>query len=160
MPLLVSDDLWDFQQDINEHILLEELADTMSQTEAFSPQRVGGDKWRLVSNLHKAIRRGNASLAIASALSLLEIDPGYLLRRLPVIALEDVSFGNLHLCALILASAGRRRFLERLGIECVIAKLVGDLAASPKSRTGCDLISLSESHREAESASPTFSTGG
>jgi len=44
----------------------------------------------LKSNLQKAIRRGNHSVAVSSALAILQREPIQLLRRLPIIFVEDV----------------------------------------------------------------------
>jgi hypothetical protein len=44
----------------------------------------------LKSNLQKAIRRGNVDVSISSALAILQIKPIELLRRLPIIYIEDV----------------------------------------------------------------------
>lgn len=45
----------------------------------------------LISNLQKAIRRQDRIIALASTLALLEQDPLKLLRRLPIICIEDVA---------------------------------------------------------------------
>jgi len=45
----------------------------------------------LISNLQKAVRRQDTAVALASTLALLEQDPLKLLRRLPIICIEDVS---------------------------------------------------------------------
>ena len=44
----------------------------------------------LKSNMQKAIRRGHADIAVASALAILQKNPLQLLRRLPIIYIEDV----------------------------------------------------------------------
>jgi hypothetical protein len=44
----------------------------------------------LKSNIQKAIRRGNASVAVSTALAILQKDPIQLLRRLSIIYVEDV----------------------------------------------------------------------
>jgi hypothetical protein len=44
----------------------------------------------LKSNLQKAIRRGNHSIAVSCALAILQRDPTQLLRRLPIIFVEDI----------------------------------------------------------------------
>ena len=51
----------------------------------------------LKSNLQKAIRRCNSNIALATTKLLLELDPSELLRRLPIILLEDV---GIHKCIL------------------------------------------------------------
>lgn len=45
----------------------------------------------LISNLQKAVRRQDMTVALASTLALLEQDPIKLLRRLPIICIEDVA---------------------------------------------------------------------
>jgi hypothetical protein len=45
----------------------------------------------LISNLQKAVRRQDTAVALASTLALLEQDPLKLLRRLPIICIEDVA---------------------------------------------------------------------
>jgi hypothetical protein len=45
----------------------------------------------LKSNLQKAIRRGNHIIAVSTALAILQREPIQLLRRLPIIFVEDVS---------------------------------------------------------------------
>jgi hypothetical protein len=44
----------------------------------------------LKSNLQKAVRRGNHNVAVSSALAMLQREPIQLLRRLPIIFVEDV----------------------------------------------------------------------
>ena len=44
----------------------------------------------LKSNLQKAVRRGNSNAALTSALAMLQKEPIQLLRRLPIIYIEDV----------------------------------------------------------------------
>jgi replication-associated recombination protein RarA len=53
--------------------------------------------WITLSNLQKAIRRGNLAQATLSANLLYRTDRAKLIRRMAVIALEDVGFGNLRL---------------------------------------------------------------
>ena len=48
----------------------------------------------LKSNLQKAIRRGNSNAAVTTALAMLQKDPIQLLRRLPIIYIEDVCLIN------------------------------------------------------------------
>ncbi len=108
------------------------------------PQRdlPAADRWMLVSNLHKSIRFGLVEQASATADALHLCDPGYFYRRLPVIALEDVSLGNLPVCFEILTLCRdltlRRKFQGR-----GLARYIGaKLAATHKSRSACDLLSL------------------
>lgn len=56
------------------------------------------DIWTLNSNLHKAVRLGQTAVAMDTARALYHRDAAYCLRRLPVVALEEVSFGDLGVC--------------------------------------------------------------
>lgn len=64
---------------------------TQTTTTAFRPVRRLTDRSLLVSLLQKAIRRGNAKTAASAALELAHFDPVALVRRLPIVAIEDVS---------------------------------------------------------------------
>lgn len=116
------------------------------------------DRWVLVSSLHKAIRYGLVDQAAATAQTLFTSDPVYFYRRLPVIALEDVSLGNLPACAEVLTfcrDLPLRRKFQGLGLA---GYLGARLAATHKSRSACDLISLvnaqhGQQRAEAEIAS-------
>src|SRR5260221_1395547 len=59
-------------------------------------------KWLLSSAVQKLIRRGRAEQAVKTALALHALDPDYLPRRLPIIAIEDSGFGNPISCFAIL----------------------------------------------------------
>lgn len=100
------------------------------------------DRWVLTSNLHKAIRYGLVTQAVVTAEALFHCDPLYFYRRLPVIALEDVSLGNLSVCLEALTFCRdipmRRKFQGR-GLA---GYLGARLAATCKSRSACDLLSL------------------
>src|SRR5258708_39704820 len=68
------------------------------------------DKWLLSSAVQKLIRRGLAEQAVKTALALHTLDPAYLPRRLPIIAFEDISVGDLEVCFDILHLFGTQRF--------------------------------------------------
>lgn len=100
------------------------------------------DRWVLTSNLHKAIRYGLVTQAAVSAEALFQCDALYFCRRLPIIALEDVSLGNLGACLEVLAfcrSLPLRRKFQGRGLA---GYLGARLAATMKSRSACDLLSL------------------
>lgn len=100
------------------------------------------DRWVLTSNLHKAIRYGLAHQAAITSEALFQCDPTYFYRRLPVIALEDISLGNLPACLEILTFC-RDLHLRRKFQGMGLARYLGErLAATHKSRSACDLISL------------------
>lgn len=106
------------------------------------------DKWVLSSALQKLIRRGQPLQAINVGLRLHEIDPDYLPRRLPVIAIEDVGIGDLLVCRDVLLTCSATRWW-RAEASRTIAFLVDSLARAVKSRTACDVLCLAEAHRAA-----------
>ena len=99
-------------------------------------------KWLYSSALQKAIRRGHSEIAAMCAASLSAIDPGYCWRRLPIIALEDVGFGNKIACALVLEAAKSAAFRRKLGERQVLFFLLDELCTSVKDRSLCDLAVL------------------
>jgi MgsA AAA+ ATPase C terminal len=102
------------------------------------------DRWILTSLLQKAIRRGHVDYAVAAADSLVVLEPDYVAGRLPIIAYEDIGVADLttllwtkQVAATIPVQAGA----ERRRIATTIA---GRLADSPKSRTACDIMCLTD----------------
>ena len=107
-------------------------------------------RWLHLSNLQKAIRRGDVAQALDSAERLYHQDAAKLRRRLAVIALEDLSFGDLQLTATALtytalaAKQPGEADLERcLGLveqmastakDRMVAELIGAAMDSPKRR--------------------------
>lgn len=102
------------------------------------------DKWLLASNLQKAIRRGLSACAMSTAARLIDVDPGYLWRRLPVIAFEDIGLANVNACKSALAIFRRHALHDRLGPKRVAAFLANMLANARKSRALCDAIAAME----------------
>jgi len=103
------------------------------------------DKWLLSSAVQKLIRRGQAETAVSAALALHHIEPRYLPRRLPIIALEDVGIGGIDACVETVTAfcAGRSMRLRPPEEQRrTIAYLVVRLARAEKSRAACDLLSL------------------
>lgn len=99
-------------------------------------------KWRYVSCLQKAIRRGHSQAAMIAADSLLTVDPSYLWQRLKVIALEDVGLGDPLSCSLVFAASRNRRFRHQLGERQCLLALVDGLAQATKSRDLTHLLLL------------------
>ena len=117
------------------------------------------DKWLLSSAVQKLIRRGQSERAVKAALQLHHIDPGYLPRRLPIIALEDVGIADLILCFDVLHALGVQGFRSAAkGSEQrrVLANLVSRLALSIKSRSACDIFCLAHADRVASIAAAKF----
>lgn len=99
--------------------------------------------WNTLSNFQKAIRRGNLEHAHLSALLLYNTDRLKLFRRMAVIALEDIAFGNLLLANKALEFALANRFarpLVPIQEELTAAlSLVAEMVGSVKDRSPCHL---------------------
>jgi hypothetical protein len=99
--------------------------------------------WAHLSNLQKAIRRGDVAQASASAEMLYRHDPVKLRRRLAVVALEDVSFGHLLIAAItsIYSASAERQASEEDLARCL--GLVQEMAGATKDRVLAELIGAS-----------------
>ncbi len=104
----------------------------------------------LTSCWQKSIRRGRVQDAIRCALALHAINPDYVWRRIRIIALEDISIGDIDMVAQILAIAGKRTLQAKIGESRLLAYLTTRMAGSVKSRTACDLISWATAHPDSE----------
>lgn len=131
-----------------ERELLTSLADRLSNCPAPDSRYALGevDTSLLSSAWQKAIRRSDRDIALRCAAELLRRDADYVWRRIRIIALEDVSVGHTELVATVLAVAGKRALQRALGEQRLLALLVSDLCAAPKSRTACDLAVLLPEH--------------
>jgi hypothetical protein len=102
-------------------------------------------KWRVTSCMQKAIRRGDVKTAVRMASALIEFDPGYILNRFNVIALEDVGLGNPTLIASIFAFSGSQKTLAKdYGLMKVAQFWAKGMAEGPKDRSLCNLVAMSE----------------
>lgn len=106
------------------------------------------DKWVAVSSLHKSIRRGETLTALKATATLLMLDPAYLVKRLPIIAFEDIGIANPTLCLLTLF-ASSKRVHHAYGRNKVACYLVEQMAKSAKSRTSTDIYCLTLSDPDA-----------
>lgn len=100
-------------------------------------------KWRAISALQKAIRRKDVAATRRMGSALINSgESGYLLRRMCVVALEDVAFGDIELCALVMAFSGDPTFRTELGHsenhEDILTMLVA-LANADADRTPCEI---------------------
>ena len=137
----------------------ERVAVTMPRPVCARPHKLPSDKWLLSSAVQKLIRRGKAEQAVKAALALHTLDPAYLPRRLPIIAFEDVSIGNLEVCFDALFVFGRQRFAASATDaeqRRVLANLVLRLAQSVKSRTACDIFCLAHADQNISIAAAKF----
>lgn len=117
------------------------------------------DKWILSSALQKMVRRGQSEEAVAVALRLHQVDPAYLPRRLPIIALEDIGLGDLAVCHDVLTACSSSRWW-RAEVDRTIAFLVGSMAKAIKCRAACDADCLAESHRDTPAMMPLLLEAG
>lgn len=104
--------------------------------------------WNTISNFQKAIRRCDVDHALFSATLLYHTDPIKLLRRMSVIALEDVGFGSLKLVAKTLDYTTSHKSVAELTENAYTLvetlSLVGELAQSVKDRSPCQLAVASK----------------
>ena len=96
--------------------------------------------WSSISGLQKAIRRGEEEIAVRTALMLYMAGPKRLLRRLAVIAAEDVCFGNFP--AVQIAAKYALDGIPENGVGALhyLAGLVRNMAAGVKDRSACELL--------------------
>lgn len=100
-------------------------------------------KWRVISALQKAIRRGDVKLARLTASVMFKDDPSYLMRRMAIIALEDVGIGNMVAVSYVMSFISNIAKMKKLGGYHLAAYLAELLALSPKSRLFCDIACIS-----------------
>lgn len=116
------------------------------------PLRSGGlpqDKWLLSSATQKCIRLGDSGWAVHVAEALHSIDPEYLPKRLPIIAMEDIGIADVELCFDVLYLCGGKKFRgppDAKYQSAVLRSLVSRLAGAVKSRAACDAFCLGLSH--------------
>jgi hypothetical protein len=105
------------------------------------------NKFLLSSALQKCIRRGLAVQSIAIAVRLHQVDPTYLKRRMPIIAVEDVGIGDAKVCHDVVAVCSSSKWW---GVEVnrTIAFLSSSMANAVKSRSACDAFCLTEVHSD------------
>jgi len=88
-------------------------------------------KWRVVSALQKAIRRGDTDQAVLTASALYNSgEEGYMHRRLCVIGLEDIAFGDMPLLTDLFAYFSSKPFRLSLPPEIFLC-LVRDMCETP-----------------------------
>jgi MgsA AAA+ ATPase C terminal len=118
------------------------------------------DRWILTSLLQKAIRRGRVDYAVAAADTLVALEPDYVASRLPVIAYEDIGVADLPSLLWtkqVAATISAQTEVERRKVATAVA---GRLADSPKSRTACDIMCLTDCSTEAKHYADELSRRG
>lgn len=103
------------------------------------------DKWVLASALQKAIRRGDAALAMRCADTMLSLDMSMLLRRLQGTALEDVGIGDLEAVMQAIVATVDVNWLHRLGgVRETLWYVISRLSEAPKERSADYLLSITQ----------------
>lgn len=101
------------------------------------------DRWLASSLLQKSIRRDKPDLAWLASSYLLENYPEYFWRRLPIIALEDIGFGDLDVTMMaILAGSDTRLRVELGGGLLAATALIELMCAATKDRSTDDLFDV------------------
>lgn len=132
---------------------LPDRVDTHQMPPARQPKTT--DKWLLSSALQKLIRRGRSIDAVGVAQRLHAVDPRYLARRLPIIAVEDVGVGDLVCCHDAFALCSESRWW-RVDADQTIGFLVHAMAESVKSRAACDALCLGDTHADTTAMLPAL----
>jgi hypothetical protein len=123
----------------------------------YAPQGLGkgtnpNNRWRAVSCLQKAVRFRDFAMAKYVASAAYDMDAAYVMRRLGIIAVEDVGAGSLFGICAVLAAAGsvvwRREMGERLLMVCLAERL----ARSAKDRTACELCVIADFEKTLDKA--------
>lgn len=120
---------------------------------------VPNDKWLLSAATQKLIRLGDSEWAVGVAQALHRIDPEYLPKRLPIIAVEDIGIADIELCTATLHLCGDKKFRGPLEAEyqsAVLRTVVRRLAEAVKSRAACDAFCLGQSHPDTPRMMPAL----
>lgn len=97
-------------------------------------------KWRAISSLQKAVRRGHTQNALMMCTALINGgQEDHLIKRMCTIALEDVAFGDPVLCAQVFAFAASAKIRSKVGGWTVFLELVTRMCAATKDRIPCEI---------------------
>ncbi|WEV45245.1 replication-associated recombination protein A [Streptococcaceae bacterium ESL0687] len=122
------------------HVTLNDMENSL-QKKAFSFDKDGDAHYNLLSALQKSIRGSDVDAALHYTARLIEGgDLISLIRRLTVIAYEDISLANPEACSRTVTALGA---VERIGLpeaRIILANIVIDLALSPKSNAAYKAI--------------------
>lgn len=126
-----------------EKLLLERALHDMNLNAPVSTVKLSepSAKWRVISAMQKAIRRGDPDMAVKCALAMEWSDSKYLWRRLAIIGFEDGGIPMLPLTALICYLAGKEKYrqtLDNFGGRRILAYVVEQMALGVKDRTLCE----------------------
>ena len=98
------------------------------------------NKWRTASCLQKAIRGGDAEMAMFAVSALFDMDSYYARKRLGVIAVEDVLMGNLPIVMVTLAMLGDQHWRKAVDERRLLIWLAKELALGVKDRSAVSLL--------------------
>jgi hypothetical protein len=104
------------------------------------PQFGKDDKWKLASQLQKAIRQGKVDEAGQAALDLNGVDAAYLRYRLSVISVEDMAAGSPEVVISAFGGGWKKAQIEARGGVDFLVQTAREFAASVKDRTPCDMM--------------------
>src|SRR5271167_1594368 len=111
------------------------------------------DRWIASSALQKAVRLGQTHLALQAALAYFSRDRAGFLRRLPVIAVEDVGIGDVSSVTAVIAATLDARWRARVGGDWVVASyLIGRMCKAPKERSADYLLLAALAHPDFDEA--------
>ncbi len=112
------------------------------------PSPIKCDSFIARSAMQKAIRRGDCSLALRAAATVMTTNPAVVWRRLLVTALEDLGIYQVGLLTKIAAAIERRRLGHRDQDEWqLIAQIVRDCCTATRCQSANDLQNLALHHR-------------
>ena len=101
-------------------------------------------KWRVISCLQKAIRFGNVPMALNMMNVAFDVDPYYAVKRIGVIAMEDVGLGNRRAVMCALAALGSSKWRQSVagGERQTMLWLTEQLASGFKCRAMTELLCI------------------
>ncbi len=127
------EDLFDF--------VLAELAGEITTGKTIIPQPMPCDRWVARSALQKAIRRGDALIAVSALATLWEAVGERIWQHLTVIALEDIGCAGIDTVARVVSAGRNRKWRVRHGGDLQIAAiLVQRMAGEHHCQAACDLL--------------------
>ncbi|HTM80195.1 hypothetical protein [Asticcacaulis sp.] len=117
------------------------LAEEITTAKIIITHPIPCDRWIARSALQKAIRRGEADIALAALATLFEAVGEGIWRHLTVIALEDIGAAGIDTVARVVAAGRNRKWRALLGGDWRAASvLVCQMAAERHCQAACDLL--------------------
>lgn len=116
------------------------------------------DKWRLASQMQKAVRHGRVDAARWAVEQLAEVDPNYLRYRLSVIAVEDVGASQQDRVLDAFSGGWGKKAVEQKGGTDFLVDLVEDFARGVKDRLPCDWMACTRWLMEFEQSVGPWAT--